>query len=242
MRKATLLLMALALLAFAAPAMSASFWSETFTYANGGLVAVSGGNWATHSGTGTDVQVTGGVANLDMLNAPDDNRTFPAQSATAKTYACMQVTVPTQAAAIVATYFAHFKDTGTLNFAGRLAVMPPAGSSGFRFGIGATTTTFVPWGTDLNFGQTYTVAIMYDAAAGSAKLWVDPLTEASTSVSSLGGTTGFLLSAFAFRQSTNGNFKAMVDNIQVGDAFLSLCPSPTPTNSSTWGRMKTLYR
>ena len=47
MRKATLLITALALLALAGPAFSATFWNEQFSYANGALTAVTA-NWTTH--------------------------------------------------------------------------------------------------------------------------------------------------------------------------------------------------
>ena len=248
MRKTAITLLALGLAAvLASPAMAASFWGETFSYANGNLAiapSVSGGLWTSHSGTaGTDIQVTGGQAIVDMTQSYDDNRTFSAQNATAKTYACMKLRVPEPTGAVVANYFAHLKDTGTSLFAARLAVGPPT-ASGFKFGIGATASTFVWWGSDLNFGQTYTVGIMYDAATGMAKLWVDPASEASTSVSAGPGSLGFLISALALRQSSSGgsNWKVEVDNIQVGDSFNDLCPQPTPTVGSSWGRLKTLYR
>ncbi len=88
MRKTAIALLALGLAAtLVSPAMAISFWSETFSYPDGGLAAGSGGNWAIHSGTGTDIQVASGVAVGDMATTPDDNRTFPAQDSLAKTYA-----------------------------------------------------------------------------------------------------------------------------------------------------------
>ena len=68
-RTATMLfvLTAACCLAFALPALAVGLMSEPFLYGNGNLAiapAVSGGNWANHSGAGTDIQVTGGVAAL----------------------------------------------------------------------------------------------------------------------------------------------------------------------------------
>ena len=255
MKKATLLITALALLAIAGPAFSASFWSEQFSYANGALTSVSA-NWTTHSGTtGTDITVNGGVAQGNMSSIPDDNRTFPTQSATGKTYACFQAMIPTPAATPVLNYFAHFKDSGTFNFAARVYVAPSGGTFTFGLSVGSCGSgcTVALWPTALNYNQWYTVAIMYDAAAGSAKLWVDPAGEGSLSIShnTWSGTVsqvGFQLSAFALRQSSSGvpsgtsAWTYNVDNIQVGDLFSDLCPSPTGAASSTWGRLKTLYR
>lgn len=257
MKKATLLVTALALLALAGPALAVSFWSETFSYSAGALTAVTP-NWTTHSGTGggaTDIQVSSGVAVGNMSNAPDDNRVFGVtQSATAKTYACFSVMIPQPAAAPVLNYFAHFKDSGTFNFGARVYVAPSGNTFTFGLSLGSCASPCVValWPVALNYGQWYTVATLYDAQAGLAKLWVDPAGEGSLSIShnTWSGTTsqvGFQLTAFALRQSTSGtggtsNWLYDVDNIQVGTAFSDLCPSPTGTNNSTWGRLKTLYR
>src|SRR5690349_3470245 len=108
----------------ASSAFATTLLTEAFSYANGGLVAGSGGNWTTHSGTGTDIQVVSGHAAGDMASAPDDNRTFTAQTATSKTYACFTVNIPSVVGTPSTNYFAHFKDTGTINFAARVFVVP----------------------------------------------------------------------------------------------------------------------
>lgn len=238
----TILATACATALTAAAAFSAVLLTETFTYADGGLVANSGGNWLTHSGSGTDIQVVGGRAVGLMSNAPDDNRSFAAQTATGKTYACFSVNIPTPAGAITTgNYFLHLKDTGTSNFAARLAVVP-SGST-FTFGIGATTTTFTSWTSALSFDTWYVVAISYDAATGMAELWVNPASEASPNVTAGPGTTGFLISSVAMRQSATASiFGFEVDDLGVGTTFGDACGQATPTNSTTWGRLKTIYR
>ncbi len=258
MRKSVLLFLALALLAFAAPAGAVSFWSEQFSYSAGALTAVTA-NWTTHSGVGggaTDIQVSAGIATGNNSNSPDDNRVFGStQSATAKTYACFQVMIPAPATAPVLNYFAHFKDATTSNFGARVYVAPSGTTFTFGLSLGSCGTgcTVSTWPVALNYGQWYTVATLYDAGGSLAKLWVDPAGEGSLSIShnTWSGTTaqgGFQLSAFALRQSSSGipsgtsNWTYNVDNIQVGDAFSDLCPSPTGTSNSTWGRLKTLYR
>jgi hypothetical protein len=63
------------------------------------------------------------------------------------------------------------------------------------------------------------------------------------------GSTGFQISAFAMRQSATATpagttiWKYNVDDIAVGTTFNDACAGqPTGTNSSTWGRVKVLYR
>jgi hypothetical protein len=235
MRK-VIVLLALGLLA-ASSASAASFWTESFSYANGGLVAVAGGAWATHSGTGTDIQVLNGEAVITQTNAPDDNRTFPAATATAKTYACFKMKISgTQTTA--GTYFIHFKDTGTMNFAARLVAYLNDATT-YKLGIGATSATVTQWPSVLTKDTYYNVTMMYDAAAGSAKLWVDAAVETDPSVTATGGSTGFLLSALALRQAS-GYGIATVDDITVGDTF---CPEPVvPTSSESWSSVKSQYR
>jgi hypothetical protein len=244
MRKTAIALLALGLIAAAVvPAGASSLLSETFTYANGNITTTSGGNWTAHSGAGSvPVQVTGGQAVLvqGAGSREDVNRTFAAQGTTGKTYACFQVTVPNPGAAVVTSYFAHFKDSGTSNFAGRVFVV--ASGSTFTFALASTSGTPVAtWATALTFGVQYTVAVSYDAANGTAKLWVNPTSEGSTSITDATGATGTNVSSFALRQTT-GNTSQSVDNLQVGTTFDDTCPNPTPTRGSTWGQVKTLYR
>lgn len=245
MRKTAIALLALGLTAAvaASPAGAVSLMTETFTYPDGFLTVTSGGNWTAHSGVGAlPPQTISGQASIThgAGSREDVNRTFAAQTATSTTYACFQVTVPDPGAAVTAVYFAHFKDTGTINFAGR--VFAVASGAGFTFGVSATSGTVgATWPVMLNYGQQYTVAVSYDAAAGSSQLWVDPTSSGSPSISAAGGATGTVVSAFALRQA-GGNTTQLIDNIQVGTSFDDTCPSPTPAHNTTWGRVKTLYR
>ena len=269
MRKATIALLALGLAAtLVTPALATQFLVETFTYANGNLAiapAVSGGNWTSHSGTtGTDIQVVSAKASGSMAQAYDDNRTFAAQTATAKTYACFQATIPQPSTTpIVGNYFAHFKDTGTTNFFARVYAQPVAGdASHFTFAISVSsvdaTVLPVPWTAPLNYGTTYNIVTDYNAATGSADLWVNPGSEASPKVTSstttaTGTRIGFLASAFALRQSTSGvattggasgtsNWPYNVDNLGVGTSMVEACKNVvTPTSTATWGQLRTLY-
>ncbi len=257
MKKAVTLLFAVVALVLvsAVPALAVSLLSETFdAYNTGGLVAMAGGNWASHSGTiPTDIQVLaagkGKYVKGDMAATADDNRTFAQQDSSAKTYACFRVRIPSIASgAPRTTYFAHFKDTGTFNFAARVFVAPSGTTFSFGLSVAATAMS-VQWATALNYDQWYTVAISYNGATGTdrAELWVDPVNEASTKITATAtGITSIFVSSFALRQSNAGSgtlWKWDVDDIGVGTTFADACTSgPTPTRTTTWGRVKSIYR
>jgi hypothetical protein len=242
MRRIAIGFVAVALIAMAtAPANSAVLMSEGFAYANGNLVP--NGSWANHSGAGTDIQIAAGRAIVDMNSAPDDNKSFAAQGTTAKTYYCLEVLIPAISGAPRLNYFAHLKDTGTINFAGRLGLAPSG--TGFTFAVGATAfTTPTSWTSQLSYDVSYRVVVSYDAATGSSEMWVNPANELSPKVTST-GTPGTNVSAFALRESNTGTgtlWKASVDNVGVGNTFNEACSQITPTQSDTWGRLKLRYR
>ena len=264
MRKTAIALLVLGLaVTFAATASATVFYTETFSYPDGPLGATPAGTvnattgWLTHSGTGggvTDIQVVSGVCVGNMANAPDDSRPFApgftiTTGPTDKTYSCMLVTIPSIGAALSAgaIYFAHFKDnipTGT-TFSDRVFITGITGNAAqYTIGIGAgSSVTPVNWATPLSVGTTYVIATRFDAATGTATLWVNPASEASLSVSATDAVTvGRGLAAYAFRQST-GNWGYRVDDLRVGTSFDETCAGqPTKTSTATWGRMKTLYR
>jgi hypothetical protein len=243
--------------AFASTSSATVLLSEGFSYGNGDLVP--NGGWATHSGAASDVQVNTGraVATMWLASADkDDNKTFTARTTSDVTYACFEATVPDPGGSPKPNYFAHFKDTGTSSFLARVYVLP-SGATGFTFGItissSSATVLPVPWGSTLSYGTRYFVVIKYDPAANQAKLWVNPVNEASTSVthSPTPAATAVAISAFALRQSNSAptgvtggtaGWTVSVDNLGVGTTFDDACFQVTPTRGATWGQVKTLYR
>lgn len=257
--KRTAIVLGIAALLCAAPVFATTLLTETFSYPDGDLVTVSGGNWTMHSGSGTDIQVVTGTAVGNPLNSPDDNRTFAPQTATDKTYYACRVKIPAPAEAMTGwTYFAHFKDTSTFNFCGRLWALPSG--SGFRFGISVSSvnsstylTDIAQWGSDLAFDQWYIIMVSYDANAGAAELWVNPVNESSTMVTSnttSGTATGFQVSAFAMRQGNGGsglpspiNWTFVLDSLGVGTTFDdAMLASTVAVQEGTWSGIKGLYR
>ena len=257
MRKTDNALLAFGLIAiFAGNVFAGSLMNEAFSYSDGGLVTTSGANWTNHSGTGTDLQVLSGVVNGNMASAPDDNRLLSsARTATDKTYACFNLTVPQQpAAGIVANYFAHFMVNST-TFRSKVFITPTAGS--FTVGLSVTanasgTPLAVPaaplgatWPSDLTFGQTYRITISYDAVGGVSELWVNGGTESDPKITATDASaTGGALTAFGLRESNTGGcaYLYTVDNISVGTTFIDACPGPVAAEKALWGTVKSLYR
>lgn len=247
MRMATLALAAVVAFATAAPVSAAVLLDEQFPYGDGDIVVVSGGLWQNHSGV-VNPTVQSQELSVDGINNTGDvNRALSAaQPANAKTYACLKVRVEGNAPSS-ANYFAHLRPgaTNPNNFRSRLYVGEVAGFTSFTFAISATssgTTPPVYWPTALNFGQVYTVVHSYDAATGEAKLWVNPVSEASASVSSAAGAAaGEIIDQYAFRQSTS-TVVQYCDDLKVGQTFEEVCDSATPATATSWGRVKALYR
>lgn len=260
MRKTAIAL--LALLLTASVASATVFFQETFSYPNGALGAAPTGTvnattgWLTHSNTGggtNDIQVVSGAAVGNMANSPDDSRPFGAgfsivTGASDITYSCMKVTITNNVPGVALTpgavYFAHFKDniaTGT-TFSGKVFVQGVDATT-FNLGISNNLNTPVYWGSSLSINTTYVVATRYNAATGIASLWVNPASEASTFVSGTDAPAlGRGLAAYGFRQST-ANWSYTIDDLSVGTSFDEVCGGlPTPTSTSTWGRLKSIYR
>lgn len=257
----TTLLVVAAMSALATTAFAVNLLMEPFTYPNGALVP--NGGWVNH-GTSTSnfigIQVLANRATGTTLNAPDDSKAFAAQTATASTYACCEVIITnsTPLSPPKPAYFLHFKDSGTLNFPGRVYVVS-AGAGFFTFAISAnstsaTTTGVVLWPGTLSYGTRYYLVLKYDAAAGSATLWVNPVSEASANIShTYTNALSFAVSGIALRQGSASTFPAggpsgaanwefTVDNLGVGQSFGDACAQVTPTDASSWGRIKTIYR
>ncbi|MFN0150368.1 MAG: hypothetical protein ACKVU1_06610 [bacterium] len=240
-----LLTLGLAVASFASHAKAGSLMSEDFSYSDGGLVAVSGGNWTNHSGTGTDVQVLSSAASGLMSNSPDDNRLLTsARSSTDKTYACFKLVIPAPSATLVCNYFAHFMVSST-TFRSKVFITPSGGS--FTMGLSVTAnasgTPLAPpapplgatWPTTLNYGQAYNIVISYNAVGGISEMWVDPINESSPSISATdAGAANGALTAFGLRQSSTGGaaFAFIVDDLSVGTTFEDACGAPPPVTEA----------
>lgn len=248
MKKVTLLVAA-ALLA-AMPAFGAQLLNEPFSYPDGDLTTVSGGVWVAHSGAGNKpIQVTSGTIRLEQSggSGEDVHTAFAQQPVNSKTYACFNLIVEGPGfPAISSNYFAHFRTDGNFNFRARTFVTPATAGGDFTVGIDTDDSSVdAVWGTDLSYLTPYRIVISYDDATNTAELWVDPVSEASAKIVSSDGAVNVgvdALDRFSFRQDSVGETWQIIDDLTVGQAFADVCDGATPTSTSSWGRLKTLYR
>ncbi|MCB9916318.1 MAG: hypothetical protein H6828_14415 [Planctomycetes bacterium] len=224
MKKNTLLLSGLALLAGASLAQAQVLASDDFSYVG----ALTSNGWIAHSGGGAKTIMSDGqVATLDQSSGSgeDDSLVFAAQTATDVTYASFDFRVvsgtPVNPDA-QGLYFAHFKDSGT-NFSARTGVLSPAAAGDFVLAINADSADLgagAQWPGDLAFDTTYSVVINYDANTSASTLWLNPVDMASASITSITGTSiGDLVEGFALRQSNDYTGFIQVDNVVVGKTF-----------------------
>jgi hypothetical protein len=236
-------------------ASAGSLMNETFAYPDGGLVAASAGTWTIHSGSGSDVVVSAGMAVGSMAASPDDSRPLAtARAATDKTYACFQARVPTPASPLVTNHFAYLMINST-SFRSKVFITPSGATFTFGLSVAANasgTPLAVPasplgasWPTALDYDQWHTVVISYDGVGGMSEMWIDPVDERSAKITAAeGAAANGALTAFGLRQSNAAGaaFVWNVDDLSVGPTFADACGGVTPTQKTTWGRVKTLYR
>ncbi len=258
MRKTAIALLLCCIAALvAAPAMATNLLADAFAYADGGLVP--NGGWANFSGTATDIQVVSGRAVGVGPNANDDHVFFAVQPTTSTTFACLTVRIPAVAGAPKAIYFFGMKDGGTAAFVSRVYVLPITG--GFTFGLSHSSTSatvgVVPWSAStLLYDHDYNIVINYDPVAKSSTMWVDPVNQASTSVSITNaaiaalavqtvflrqsGTAATLPASPSYAGTVDWGFS--VDNVGVGTTFTDACSGTVAVERANWSSMKTLYR
>jgi hypothetical protein len=132
-------------------------------------------------------------------------------------------------------YFAHYRDTGTVNFRARVFAETNGAAPGFfRVGIanGGFAVAAVP--VDLNLNTTYTVVTRYNVGSASSTIWVNPVSESSPSATATDPTNPVDIWSFALRQdgSSGGIGVLYLDDLKIGtsfsDVFTSVTPPPIP--------------
>ena len=239
MRKMVIALLMLGLVT-ASSAFAGSLLNEGFTYPNGNLVGNDG--WVNYSGSG-DIQVVSYLANGQMgvtASGGDDHTLNPSP---------------------LASYFAGLNATATpTTMVARVYVLPITG--GWTFGLSnsstASTTVYgaTPWGsTPLACDTWYHIVIKYDPTVGTSTMWVNPVNQASASITNTNNSNpAVAVNTFFLRQGAasafpapgypgTGLWKWSVDNVGVGTTFDNACYSaPVPVKAATWGHLKALYR
>lgn len=217
-------------------ASATTLFSDNFSYSDGSLITVSGGIWATHSGTAGEVDVQSGKVNLTQSEGEDVSALLsggPYTSGSLYYSLLIDYSVfPTGPGG----YFAHFKDTGT-GFRARLYATTngvPDGS--YRLGISNGGNSIgALLSTDLSLGNTYRAVVRYDAGSAFTTLWVDPSLESDLSVTDSTVVTAPGIVGFALRQSrtagppATGMGTLTADDVLVGTTFGDVVVIPEPT-------------
>ena len=210
------------------------YFNEPFSYPDGSLTTVSG-DWSTHSGTAGQIQVISESITLMDSQSEDVNRPLGATVTTGSVFGAFDFSV-TAGAPVGGTdfeYFAHFGN-GTSDFTARMDVVAPSGGGDFSVGISATSTAQATWATDLSFGVTYQAVIGYNRDSGIPTLWIDPASEASTSISGFADTND--VEGFYFRQSnSSANETIVIDNLTVASTFNEATGIPEPAGFALVG-------
>jgi hypothetical protein len=220
---------------------------DSFTYADGSVVPNSSFFWGYGSGTNGDAQVLGGQLLLSGSRSEDigafltNSPYLPSQGWIL--YSKFTANFSSRPTAGNGEYFAHFR--GTLaggSFGARIFATTNGAAAGkLRLGIsasaGAPPSAVLP--TDLETNVTYTVVTRYNVGTGLSTLWVNPVSEASTSVTSTDNAFTFDVYTYAFRQNSGiGNLA--VDDVKVGTAFSDVVESRPALTITATGNNVTL--
>ena len=220
--------------------------SEDFDYADGGLSSTE--NWTVYSGSDYDINIASGKIEVKHASASGKDLFVSVPTVSGALYYAFDISLVAPGTAISGgdyEYFAIFKDDG-YNYRARIDVVAPSATGDYTLGIstkGGTADT--TWASDLTYGQSYRVTVMYDQAANIAKLWVDASAETDTSITGDDeNDPGTSITQFAFRQSTSSvNETIIIDNLKIGQTFnstlssddrlqtlnLNIYPNPTQT-------------
>jgi hypothetical protein len=271
MRKTAISLFVLGLASafFAASASAAPLFVEDFNYAVGTALNGTGG-WAAHSGAGTNPQTvntpggltyagypSSGIGNLlgPLATSGEDNNHGFAGQTTGSVYAAFLINVASTQT--TGDYLFHFFDgpIGGNIFRGRVFLKKDATSTNYAFGIQFGSTLNAVY-TPFSFapGGTHLLVVKYTFVAGGTandviSLFVDPATDCNEPAATLTTTDATQtdavnLDGVAIRQGTASSAaSAQIDGIRVGLSWVdATCDPATPTQNSTWGKIKSIYR
>lgn len=222
---------------------------ETFNYGNGDLTTVSAGLWNRHSGSGAlPVNVVGQRAFIDQNDGAagrdDDNRLLsssfnPGTDNSSSIFAAFTVNfsaLPFDGGSTFGSYFAHFNSSTANEFYARVGANQEGAASGkFRLAVANeswSTADSIEFPLDLDLNTDYLVILRLNLATDQSTLWVDPVDQASTSVTAAGSLSySGVINAFGLRQGTTslgGPGDLFLDNLRVGTTFNEVLVVPEP--------------
>jgi len=242
------------LIASAIPSAQASLLlSDSFSYPDGVLTAVSGGLWVAHSSAGSSpVTVLNGVAVVKEISVSaedihmDFSQSYDTNSGVTlySSYTLTATALPT----LLGTYATHYRDTNSgalTGFGARVwlsatnvytSSATPVGK--FRIGIANGNASGPGAGqldVDLDTNVTYTVVTRFVLATGTATLWINPAQESdpsitATDISTNGVNNAINVVSFCFRQGAQtpaGSSTNLIDNLKIGTAFSDVAGNNT---------------
>jgi hypothetical protein len=213
-------------------------FSDEFNYPDGPLVSGSSFVWNTHSGSNDQMRVVSGRIFVTSTNSEDVSaflgvNSFPPGGGWVlySSFTADFKRLPTST-----DYFAHFKNA-SISFGARIYATTNGAAPGkLRLGIanaGGTPSVIFP--VDLDTNVTHTVVCRYNVGTGQSRLWVNPASEASASVTATDTAFPFEVFTYSFREST-GIGDIYVDSLKVGTSFadvLTVRPSLVITRTGS---------
>jgi len=200
---------------------------ETFSYSNGGLTNVSNGSWVRNSGSDSPSTplVSSGAITVSRSNADDVYRKFSGTTySSGNLYYKFTLDMGTLPATAASGYYLAGLGQSSTIIRDRLYVTTDGTSGGdYQIGVG-NDELGVRWGSDLNLDTTYTIVVMADLDNDVTKLWIDPTSELSTSVSFTDADT-YAVDSIKIRQAT-GIGISTIDDLRVGTTFTDVVPEP----------------
>ncbi|HTH48926.1 MAG TPA: PEP-CTERM sorting domain-containing protein [Candidatus Limnocylindria bacterium] len=224
----------------------AQILTDHFSYSNGDITSVSGGNWVAYSAGTTKLNVTDGAAIINQgdtaSNKEDVSTAIGATFSTTgntKAYVGFDATWTALPTNLNGSYFAVFStSTSSSTFFGRIGADREGAADGkFRISVANANwsqANTVEFGQDLSLNTTYHVVVAYDLVSKQTTLWVDPTSSGSTSVTAT-DTVGTQadLTAFSLRQGVSSTTGApgviAIDNLAIGTDFNSVSAVPEPS-------------
>lgn len=234
LRRCVAIALTIVLFAVSPARLSAAIFTETFSYADGELVGVSGGNWAATGTTDSNFVQSGKLFIDDVTSGKDYTRSLGGAITSGIVYAGFDLNVSNTdgpSGSTLDPYFAHFGQSASTNFVARLILNDGTTATTFKIGIARGTGTGesqTPWASELTQGQDYRVVIGFDIDNNIASLWINPTTIGDTNVTNNTGTTDPTgLSVFATRVSGTADGEKLLDNLVVSTTFGEVVPEPT---------------
>ena len=210
---------------------------EEFDYPDGELSSAD--NWTVFSGTGYDIGVVSGKAEVKHAAGSGKDLFVSLPSVSGSIYYSFDLAVIDPGTGPIAggdyEYFAVLKDD-EYNYRARVDVVAPTATGDFTLGLSTKDSTAdLNWASDLTYGQSYRVTVMYDQDSNISKLWVDATAESDTSITGTDqADPGTSITQFALRQSTSSvNETIHIDNLKIGETFDSTTLSDRLEESSS---------